>query len=210
MGGADGQRLYLPAGKACVEFIKTNNIKEMHSLSHAHPPHPCLFFCGFLWKNRYLLEDCVNETRAFWGPVLERSDDFPFGESAFYESEMGQGLLRTYILYERSMVDPAGLVDRKVQAADLERRFAEGGRRTLNLDPGYMNRHQVVIATFKNFAHRIYLGQGVYAHLEYTFVKGDPQILPWTYPDFRRDDHRALFRAWRRLCPKDYPSVAEG
>ena len=143
------------------------------------------------------MEACLERAQACWGPMSLRSQDFPFGESGYYESEMGPGLIRTYLCFKALLADPAGLVERKLEAVDLERTFAEGGRRTVNLDPGYLNGHQVVIATFKDFAHRIYLGRGVYAHLEYVFRNGQPQILPWTYPDFRRDDHLALFRAWR-------------
>lgn len=167
------------------------------SLSHPNEPKPCTFFCGFIWNDRDRLESCLERSVALWGPVLERSGDLPFVETAYYSAEMGSRLVRTYYIYEPPLGDSVELVGRKHQAAGLEKEFLAGGRRSINLDPGYLNGHQVVIATFKDFAHRIHLGRGVYAHLEYVFKNGEPQALPWTYPDFRREDHRTLFKSWR-------------
>lgn len=162
-------------------------------------PKACSFYAGFIWRRRDRLEACIEQSETLWGPVLERSGDFHFGETVYYEPEMGPGLMRTYCIYERPLGDSSELVQRKLQAACMERASEEHGRRTVNLDPGYLNGHQVVVATFKDYAHRIHLGRGIYAHLEYMYKNGEPVLLPWTYPDFRRDDHLALFRAWRKL-----------
>jgi hypothetical protein len=97
------------------------------------------------------------------------------------------------------MEDPMILRARKTEAMALEDRYSKGGRRQVNLDPGYLNSHQVVLSTFKNFAHRIWLGGGVYAHLEYIFLKDGLSELPWTYPDFRSTEYKALFKRWREL-----------
>ena len=166
-------------------------------MSHPQSPKPCAYYCGFIWSRRERLEACVEQSEALWGPVLDRSEDFEFAETAYYHSEMGPGLRRTYYLYRTLLADPSTLIERKHQAARFEEASQEEGRRAVNLDPGYFNGHQLVIATFKDYAHRIYLGRGVYAHLEYLFRNGEPVLLPWTYPDFRRPDHLALFRGWR-------------
>jgi hypothetical protein len=144
-----------------------------------------------------MFEACARTAEQDWGPILDRSEDFAFTETAYYEKEMGPSLRRTFICHAPRLEDPAHLVERKYQAHGLENRFSTVQGRTVNLDPGYLNGHQVVIATFKDFAHRIPLGRGVFAHLEYLFRHGRPEPLPWTYPDFRREDHRRLFAAWR-------------
>jgi len=41
-----------------------------------------------------------------------------------------------------------------------------------------------VLATGKNFTHRIYIGGGIYADLTLIYQKGAFQTLPWTYPDY--------------------------
>ena len=37
--------------------------------------------------------------------------------------------------------------------------------RPLNLDPGYLTLGKLVLASTKDFAHRIYLGRGIYAEM---------------------------------------------
>jgi hypothetical protein len=112
---------------------------------------------------------------------------------------MGPDLKRSFICFSRLLEEPADLAGRKHQAWEVEEAFSANGNRRVNLDPGYLNSHQAVIATFKPFAHRIALGRGVHAHLEYLFKGAEPTPLPWTYPDYRSEEYRAVFRRWRKV-----------
>ena len=70
----------------------------------------------------------------------------------------------------------------------LERRLSLGGRRLVNLDPGYLARERLVLATGKNYTHRLYVGQGLYEEVTLIYQKGAWQSLPWTYPDYAGPD----------------------
>ena len=52
------------------------------------------------------------------------------------------------------------------------------------MDPGYMLPERFVLASGKNFSHRIYIGLGIYADLTLIYQKGSFHKLPWTYPDY--------------------------
>jgi hypothetical protein len=41
-----------------------------------------------------------------------------------------------------------------------------------------------ILATGKDFSHRIYIGCGIYADLTLIYSKDGFQTLPWTYPDY--------------------------
>jgi len=82
------------------------------------------------------------------------------------------------------LASPAHLPDWKIFATFLEERFSLGGRRLVNLDPGYVARERLVLATGKNYAHRIYLNQEVYGDLTLLYEQGKFQALPWTYLDY--------------------------
>jgi hypothetical protein len=41
-----------------------------------------------------------------------------------------------------------------------------------------------VLATGKNYSHRIYIGKGIYADLTLIFESSAFRKLPWTYPDY--------------------------
>ncbi len=59
-------------------------------------------------------------------------------------------------------------------------------RRRVNLDPGYLIASKLVLATTKDFAHRIYLGQGIYGEVTLNYRRGQGwQPHPWTYADYR-------------------------
>jgi hypothetical protein len=67
---------------------------------------------------------------------------------------------------------------------EIEKVFSEEGKRSINIDPGYMLMSRFVLATGKDFTHRVYLGKGIYADLTLIFKRGEFQTLSWTYPDY--------------------------
>jgi hypothetical protein len=72
----------------------------------------------------------------------------------------------------------------KLATNQIEDHYAHKGRRRVNIDPGYMLRERFVLASGKNFSHRIYIGEGIYADLTLIYQKGSFKKLPWTYPDY--------------------------
>ena len=70
-------------------------------------------------------------------------------------------------------------------------------KRRVNLDPGYLLLSRLVLSTFKDFAHRIYLGRGVFAEVTLIFREGSFRPLPWTYPDYAAPETIALFNKAR-------------
>jgi hypothetical protein len=113
--------------------------------------------------------------------------------------------LRHFVAFER-LIDPGCLADIKVATVALEarylRRAASGAvaGRGVNLDPGIITPANLVLATTKNFAHRIYLSQGIYAEVTLLFRKQATVALEWTYPDFRSEMcQRFVLEARRRL-----------
>jgi len=90
---------------------------------------------------------------------------------------MGPNLGRRLISFLH-LADPARLADWKVFTNALEKALSLGGRRLANLDPGYVARERLVLATGKNFPYRIYLDQGIYGDLTLVFGQGSWQPLP--------------------------------
>jgi hypothetical protein len=93
---------------------------------------------------------------------------------------------------------PRGYLARaKHTAVWIEQRLSEAGRRTVNIDPGYVDPAQVVLATAKNYSHRIYIGKGYYAEVTLIYSGGDFRPLDWTYPDYRGETALTFFRELR-------------
>lgn len=130
------------------------------------------------------------------GPVVFASDPVPWSFTAYYDREMGPGIVRLFWAFDR-LVDPAELAAVKRETNAIEDSFRENGDRKLNLDPGLLSLSRFVLATTKDGAHRIPLRDGIYAEVTLVFEQGEFRSLPWTYPDYRSEDVRAMLRALR-------------
>lgn len=168
-------------------------------MSKPENPTPSLLFSGFIYKESKIFENLKKDLINLWSSTFEESEEFPFDITDYYFKEMGEPLFRKFILFEKILKDPSKIVEIKLQALELEKKYSLEGKRSINIDPGYLNNFQVVITTFKRFSHRIYLGRGVYAHLEYIYKKKSPSPLPWTYPDFLQENYIKLFKKWYEI-----------
>lgn len=123
----------------------------------------------------------VEET---FGRIDHRGPRVPFDASAYYADEMGPDLRRGWLSF-RGPADPAALPEWKRAARALEDRFARDGRRTCNLDVGYLDPDKLVLASFKPGPFKLYLGAGVWADMILGYSRGAFSPLPGAFPDFR-------------------------
>ncbi len=132
-------------------------------------------------------EALLGDLREIWGPEESVTPPIPFRFTDYYAPEMGPGLERRLLSFQR-LGRAETLPAWKQAAAKLEQAWARpgpnGGRR-VNLDPGYLDYHRLVLASFKPGRHKIYLDRGVWADLTLLFERGAYRPLPWTFPDFR-------------------------
>jgi len=130
-----------------------------------------------------------------YGPVDGRSGTFPFDFSDYYEPQMGPGLRRGFLSFE-PLIAPDRLSGIKIRTNDLEeeiKRELGSTLRPVNLDPGMITAAALIMATAKDFAHRVPLRDGIYGHLELLFAKHGIRRLEWTYPDFRDGRYDRFF-----------------
>lgn len=169
-------------------------------------PH-ALLICGLLAADTALLAEVETALGAEFGPVLERSRDIPFDFTDYYEPEFGPGLGRRWVAFPPPC-SAVLLAAAKLAAGRFEQRFAVAGRRRVNIDPGLLTPHNLVLASTKDHAHRIYLRDGIRAELTLLYRDGGWVPLPWTYPDYRTAAcHEFLARCrFRLLDPPTSPS----
>lgn len=136
-----------------------------------------------LWTERYSLDGI------FW-PEFNPSLDY-------YSKEMGPGLQRA-ILWDQKPREREELVKGKLWSWDTEQLYASEGKRAVNIDIGMVLKEQMLLATNKPYSHRIYLGQGVWADLTYTYENKSYHFLPWTYPDYRHEEKVKFFNSLRQ------------
>ncbi|MBN2406141.1 MAG: DUF4416 family protein [Elusimicrobia bacterium] len=122
-----------------------------------------------------------------------------FDYTQYYYNEMGRPLERKFISF-RELVGPKDIRDIKIFTNRLEKKFAgKDGRRRINIDPGYIAPSKVVLASTKNFSHRIYLGKGIFGEITLIFRDGGFRILEWTFPDYRTAEYHDILKGIRNI-----------
>ncbi len=149
-----------------------------------------------------LLGEAESSLNAAFGSLVLRSPTFPFSFTEYYRTEMGPNLFRRFVAAKTPIPQDA-LPEIKHRTNWIERQFSlsEEGcfSRRVNLDPGYLTPAKIVLASTKDYAHRIYLGQGIFGDLHLKYQQGAYQPLPWTYPDYRTQEALTFFAELRQL-----------
>ena len=154
-------------------------------------PEAVMLFMGVLHTARHTAGALTQQLVAEFGPVRAATDALPFDLTMYYEPEMGAALTRWYCVF-RTLVQPGELASIKLRTNAIEQASAVDGRRTLNLDPGLLTAHSLMLASCKNFSHRIYLRDGIYAEVTLLVKGAQFDVLPWTYPDSVSYTHLTL------------------
>lgn len=160
------------------------------------PPIKVKAIIGLLFHKPKRRDDALQAIEREYGPIDYRSPEFAFVETRYYDEEMGKNLTRQYVSL-KYLIDPGELEEMKCLTNVIEDQLAVDGKRTVNLDPGYIGAANLILASTKNFSQRVYVGSGIYAEVTMTFSREDFQKLPWTYPDYY--NHRAVFCEIRKI-----------
>jgi hypothetical protein len=157
-------------------------------------PKRVKIFCGLIGKDDRMRQVLRRLEREF-GEIDCETDVRDFDSTDYYAREMGSDLKRKWVAF-RPLRERAYLARAKHLSVEVETELSAGGRRTVNIDPGYVDDAQVVLATTKNYAHRVYIGMGYYAEPTLIYVKGEGGYRPleWTYPDYKTVKALRFFR----------------
>ena len=160
-------------------------------MSNPAAPIPARLVISVFLNEKLLIETVAEELARSFGPMDLVSAWLDFDYTDYYAAEFGAPLFRRVFSFPRP-VDQGRLADIKHTTNAIEARFTENGRRRVNIDPGYLTMERFVLATGKNFTHRVYLEQGIYADLTLLYQHNDFTPLPWTYPDYAGTEMRTF------------------
>lgn len=178
-------------------------------MAEIKPFIPAKLIVGIISSLDTAIGRTIEAVSAAYGPIDLKSAAFPFDQTDYYDQQMGKGLSRLFLGFSR-LVPPDSLSSIKVYTNSLEEKMKISfGReeRIVNIDPGILTGSALIMATTKDFAHRIPLSQGIYGHLELLFSKKAVRLLPWTYPDFRQEGYQKFFLEARHLYLRQLKSL---
>jgi hypothetical protein len=164
-------------------------------------PEPVKLFVGVLTSIPETVPVVEEKLTAIFGNVDTRSEPYLFDMTHYYDESMGTPIYRYFISFE-NLIEPSAIAAAKVKTNDMEAAFAAeypGVERPINLDPGYVEQSKIVLASTKNFFHRIFVSAGIYAEVTLHFQDGAWQSLPWTFPDYKTARYHPYFSSMRDL-----------
>lgn len=155
------------------------------------PTPPGFLFASFLFRSDRHLSD---ELKSLWANHYGESKEMiPSMNPLFnyYEKEMGRPLARFLLISEKPFSRDY-LLSAKLKSMEWERESSKDGVRSLNVDIGLLSLENFHLATTKNYSHRTYIGEDIFADLTFQFQNGSLKPLPWTYPDYLDEEKRSF------------------
>ena len=175
-------------------------------------PPPVKRLCGMIASQPEWMDEALGALVGQWGPADLVSELMPFDFTHYYDQPMGQPLWRRFVGFER-LVGPEALMEAKRATnrieADMAARCPQGPPRPINLDPGYIELSKLVLASMKNFSHRLYLGGGVYGELTLLVRGGRWEPLPWTFPDYAGPRYHGFLEQLRQRLRQQLRELRE-
>lgn len=163
----------------------------------ARQPDPVKLVVSVFTASPSLFGEVFKRLTERFGPIDILSEPLPFTTTDYYDAEFGGGLTRKVASFE-TLIEPASLSEAKIFTNGLEDEYRAGDKRRVNIDPGYMALEKFVLASCKNFSHRIYLKDGVWADLTLMYVADGFTTLPWTYPDYKEERMTGILKEIRK------------
>jgi hypothetical protein len=152
-------------------------------MSHPREPDSVKLISSVFSPEKAFLDKVIDDLSGIYGPTDRISPELFFDRTRDYAREMGWPLHRRFVSFTE-LVPVDHIVDIKLKTNEIEQQNLRDGNRVVNIDPGYICPERLILATGKNYVHRVYLSKGIYADLTLIFQKGSFRPLKWTYPDY--------------------------
>ena len=176
-------------------------MSEPKQPSHARLVVSIIYAAGGAAAGSGHLASALARLEERFGPADYRSPDMAFTFTEYYNEEMGGELRRIFISFER-LVPREALADIKLFTNGIERDLGRpDGGRLVNIDPGLLSLENFILATAKNFTHRVYLRDGIFADLTLIYSGKKFNAMPWTFPDYSTEEIREILAGLRKRLP---------
>jgi hypothetical protein len=152
-------------------------------MSKPNPAQPVKLIFSLFAKDIAIINEIIKKLSSSYGQPDFISAIVPFDYTDYYGDEMGHDLVRRFLSMEE-LIRPEDLPDIKLATNDIEEILSSHSKRTINIDPGYMAKAHLILATGKSYTHRPYLRDGIYADLTLVYQGKKFCSFPWTYPDY--------------------------
>jgi hypothetical protein len=170
-------------------------------MANLRTPDPVKLFTGVLTSLPQILPGVEKRLSDLFGPVDSHAGPYPFDQTRYYDEEMGKPICRYFFSFT-GLIDGAEIAAIKAKTNGIESEFAAANHeiaRPVNIDPGYLEQSKIVLASTKNFYHRVLVSSGIYAEVTLHFEDKQWRAFPWTFPDYKSGRYDPYFLSLRTL-----------
>jgi hypothetical protein len=161
-------------------------------------PHAVKLIIGFIFQDETILAQAQKTLTQYFGQIDFESQILPFTKTDYYQKEFGGGLKRKFISFKK-LILPSRIAKIKNITNRLEERSSQDKKRRINIDPGYLDMAKLLLASTKDYKHRIYLDCGIYAEITLYYQKNSFKSWEWTYRDYATGEYISIFNTIREL-----------
>ncbi|MBU8933798.1 MAG: DUF4416 family protein [candidate division Zixibacteria bacterium] len=169
-------------------------------MARIQKPPPGRLVVSIIYSSLDALADSLRVIERKFSRVECETIEIPCSTQDRYREEMGDNLQRRIFSFEQP-VPVDSLPEIKANCHKIEPMFSDCVRdfhfRTVNIDPGILTPDKLVMASHREYNHRLYLGNGVFGQIELIHSQGQFMRLPWTNPDFCHSEAMDLFNRVR-------------
>jgi hypothetical protein len=171
-------------------------------MGKAKKPKAVKLIIGMLAKSQKLFDKAEEFFIKDFGPVDYKSPVISFVYTDYYKKEMGSRLKRKFISFKK-LISQEKIAKIKLLTNSIEEKFSADKKRLINIDPGYISDAKLVLATTKDYFHRICLSRGIYAEVTLMWRKGSFRPFEWTYPDYGSEAYINILNIIRNTYMKE-------
>jgi len=160
--------------------------------------NPVKLVVGLIFKDESVLTKAELVLKNKFGSIDFESSTLPFNFTDYYEAEFGLGLKKKFLSFSK-LIYPQELAKIKLFTNKVENKLSKNGCRLVNIDPGYLDLAKYILATTKDYIHRIYLNKGIFAEITLYFKNN--AFLPgeWTYRDYKTKEYNDILIKIRQI-----------
>ena len=159
-------------------------------------------------SDKAFIHEVIRVLERRFGSVDWTSPELFFDRTQYYAKEMGWPLHRHFVSFKK-LIRPQDVVEVKLETNRIENEYLEDGNRKINIDPGYISLERLILATGKNYTHRIYMSKGIFADLTLIYNRGSFKPLDWTFKDYASPEIINLFNHVREKYKRQLSGVIQ-
>lgn len=161
-------------------------------------PEKALLLVGALFSCETVYDEALYLLEQAFGEAAMETSQVKWGYSLYYRDELGDKIFRRFIFF-KNLISQDAISSIKLATNEIENKLSKNGKRKINLDPGYITPAKLVLASTKDYSHRIYLKDGIYSEVTLIFQNG--RFVPHinTYNDYKDEKNIHLFHIARNM-----------